>query len=206
MFKRYTLRALLCIARKTQMKIKIIHTLTCLFLLACGGVSNTSVETHAVTRSEFINSITVTGELEAVRSKVISAPPVRFGMLKIVKIVEDGTQVQTDDLLIQFDKGEVQKSINDAQSELQIAEAELRKTQANQKSEIESMAIDLEIARINHQIAQLKVEQSVFKAEIDRKQLELKLEDADIALERAAQELEKNIHREEISKLQVKAK
>ena len=188
----------------------IFYSLSLAGLCACGAVSDPTVETHTVSLGEFVNRVTVTGELEAVRSKLISAPPIswRFGALKIVKIVDDGKQVKAEDLLIQFDKSEVEKAINDAKSELEIAEAELRKARANHKSEIEGMEIDLEVARINHQIAELKLEQAAFKAEIDRKQDEFNLEEAGIKLDQAEQELntKKNIHREEISKLELKLK
>ena len=177
-------------------------------LTACGGVVAPSVETYIVKPGEFVSNITVSGELEAVRSVVVSAPPIdwRFGDLKIVKLVEDGNQVEEGDLLIQFDKGEVQKATDEARSNLEIAEAELRKARANNISEIEGLEIDLEISRINHKIAQLKLKQAAYKAEIDRKQDEFRLEEAAIKLDQASRELEnkRNIHREEISKLQLK--
>ncbi len=177
-------------------------------LTACAGVAAPKVETYKVKPAEFTSNITVTGELEAVRSVVVVAPPIdwRFGELKIVKLVDDGKQVENGDLLVQFDEGEVQKAISEAKSNLEIAEAELRKARANNNSEIEGLQIDLEISRVNREIAQLKLEQAVFKAEIDRKQDEFRLEEAGIKLELAGRELEnkKNIHREEISKLKLK--
>jgi HlyD family secretion protein len=190
-----------------------MHRLFYIFLsvfIACGATTNTSVETHTVSNGNFLNRVTVTGELEAVRSKLISAPPIswRFGDLKIVKLVDDGTPVKENDLLVQFDKSEVEKALNEAKSNLEIAESELRKTQAKNKSESESKEIDLEIARITHQITTLKLEQASFKAEIDRKQDEFSLEEAAINLNRVEQELEnqKNIQHEEISKLELRVK
>lgn len=178
--------------------------------IACGSANTATVEIHTVASGPFLNRVTVTGELEAVRSKLISAPPIswRFGDLKIVKLIEDGKQVQEGDLLVQFDKSEVEKALNEAKSNLEIAESELRKTQAKNKSDIESKEIDLKIARINHQIANLKLEQAAFKAEIDRKQDEFNLEEAAINLNKVEQELEnqRNIQREEISKLELKVK
>ena len=177
-------------------------------LTACAGAGGPSVETHTVKPAEFTSILTVTGELDAVRSVVVTAPSInwRFGQLKIVTLVEDGKQVEKGDLLIQFDEGEVQKAIAEARSNLEIAEAELRKAKVNNDSEIEGLLIDLDISRMNREIAQLKLEQAVFKAEIDRKQDEFRLEDAGIKLQQARRELEnkKNIHREEISKLKLK--
>ena len=175
---------------------------------ACRSGSSRDVETHTVARGEFVNSVTVTGELAAVSAKVISAPAIswRFGQLKITRIADDGKQVQAGELLIEFDKSEVEKSISDAQAELEIAEAELRKAKANHKSTIESMEIDLETTGLDLEIARLKLEQAAFKADIDRKQFELQLETAGINLEKARLELtnKKRVHFEEISKLELK--
>lgn len=179
-------------------------------VIACSTTTNIHVETHTVSTGVFLNRVTVTGELEAVRSKLISSPPVswRFSPLKISKIVDDGTQVKEGDLMAQFDKTEVEKFLNEAKSNLEIAESELRKTQAKNKSDIDSKEIDLKISRINHQIANLKLEQAAFKAEIDRKQDEFNLEEAAINLDRVGQELEnqRNIQREEINKLKLRVK
>lgn len=188
-----------------------MHRLLLIFLLglaACGNATNSAVETHTLSQGKFLSSVTVTGELEAVQSKLITAPPIswRFGQLKISKLVDDGKQVKKGDLLAQFDKSEVEKASNEAKSDLEIAESELRKTQAKNKSDIESKEIDLEIARINLQITKLKLEQATFKAEIDRKQDEFQLDEAAINLNRVEQELEnqRNIQREDINKLELR--
>jgi len=188
-----------------------MHRMFLLFLLpliACGNTAQTGVETYTLSPTKFLSRVTVTGELEAVRSKLITAPPIswRFGQLKIAKLIDDGKQVQEGELVAQFDKSEVEKALNEAKSNLEIAESELRKTQAKHKSDLESKEIDLEVARLNHEIAKLKLEQAAFKAEIERKQDEFSLEEAAINLNKVEQELEnqKNIQREEISKLELK--
>ncbi|MCE2439228.1 MAG: efflux RND transporter periplasmic adaptor subunit [Candidatus Latescibacteria bacterium] len=177
-------------------------------LTACGAASAPPMETFTVRVGEFTSNITVTGELEAVRSEVVLAPSIdwRFGDLKIVMLIEDGKQVKKGDLLVQFDKGEVEKAIAEAKDNLEIADAELRKARTNMASEIEGREIDLEICRINRKIAELRLQQAAFKAEIDRKQDEFRLEEAGIKLEQAGRELvnTKNIHDEEISKLKLK--
>ena len=176
---------------------------------ACGSASSGIVETYAVKRGEFVSSVTETGELDAVKSTVIQAPPIswRFGALKIKFLVEDGAEVKQDDTLIQFDQNEVLKSTTEARSELEIARAELRKTAVKQQSEVEELESDLEIARLNQRISQLKLEQAAFEADIDRKKIGLDLEKSSIALNKARQEIDnkKQIHAQEISKLELKA-
>ena len=177
-------------------------------LLSCQSQSQLDVETHTIKRGNFVNGVTVSGELEAVSSKMVTAPRIswRYGNLKVTKLVEDGGQVEEGDFLIQFDPGEVQKSVVDAEAELEIAQAELRKAEATKRSEHESMQIDLEISRIDHQIAQITLEQADFKAAIDRQKIAFDLENAAIALEKAGQELDSKtqIAREEMRKLALK--
>lgn len=178
--------------------------------MACGEDSGPPVELYTVRQGEFINSVTETGELEAVNATVIQAPNIswRFGALKVMSLVEDGTEVKEGDTLIQFDANEVHKSISEAQAELEIAQAELRKASVKQASDIEELEANLKIARLNHRISQLKLEQSEFEAEIDRKRIELDLDKSSIALEKAVQEVEnkKRIHFQELSKLELKVK
>ena len=177
-------------------------------VLSCQSQTDVQVETYAVKRGEFVNSVTVSGELEAISSKVVTAPPIswHFGNLKVAEIVEDGEQVEKGDFLIQFDPGEVEKSVVDAQAELEMAEAELRKGEANRKSENETMDIDLEIAGLNHQIAEMTLQQATFKAAIDRQKIEFDLENSAINLQKAQVELEnkKKISQEEINTLALK--
>jgi HlyD family secretion protein len=161
-------------------------------MVSCDGGSRLEVETHAIERGEFVNSVTVTGELAAVNSRMVTAPAIswQFGQLKITQVVEEGEQVEEGDLLVQFDPSDVQKGVVDSQAELEISEAELRKARANKKSERESMEIDLQTAGIDLEIAQINLEQADFKAAIDRQQIAFELENAEIALEKARQELE----------------
>ena len=177
-------------------------------VLSCQSQIDVQAETYVVKRGEFVNSVTVSGELEAIRSKVVTAPAIswHFGNLKVARIVEDGEQVEEGDFLIQFDPGEVEKGVVDAQAELEIARAELRKAEANRKSENETMEIELEITRLNHQIAQINLVQAAFKAAIDRQKIEFDLENSAINLQRAEAELEnkKKISQEEINTLVLK--
>lgn len=177
-----------------------------LLFAACGDTAR-KIPTQEVSRGEFVNRITVTGELEAVNSKVVTAPALswRIGTLKIVKLVDDGSRVEEGQVITEFDKTDVQKSLADAEGELEIARAELRKAQTNHASVETTAEIDLEIARINLESAKLKLEQAAFEADIDRKQKEFDLEKAAIDLEKAEQDLEnkRRVNREEISKLEL---
>lgn len=178
------------------------------FLVSCGSGGERNIEVYSVKRGEFVNSITVTGELEAVNSQVIFAPFLRWsrGTPKIAKLVDDGKQVEQGELLVQFDASEVQKAISDAEAELEIATAELVKAKVSNESDMADLSADLEIAELSYKISKLRLEQASFKAEIERKKIELDLEKASIQLEQARKDIEnrKKVQKEEVSKLELK--
>jgi len=179
-------------------------------LISCGSESRNQIETYRVQRGDFLFTVTETGELEAVNALTISAPqiPWNLGALKITKIVGDGTEVEADDILIEFDKGQVQKSMEDAQSELEIARAELRKASATQKSQVKEMESDLDKAQLQLRIAQLNYELANHKSKIEQKKIELQLKNAEIDLNRAKEKIQNQIHinEQEISKLKLKVR
>jgi HlyD family secretion protein len=179
-------------------------------LLSCGNPLGIPVPVYTVVRGAFYNTLTVTGELEAVNSQVISAPSLSRSMPfpKISLLVDDGKKVEKGELLIQFDPSEVEKLLTDAQNELDIALAELAKATVNNKSEIEDLEADLEMAGISLEISRLKLEQASFEAEIDRKQIELEVENSEIGVEQARREIEnrKKVQKEDRGKLELQVK
>lgn len=186
----------------------LILSLTIIFT-ACGSDVNNNVETFTVSTDEFIISVTETGELEAVNSKMIYTPDVSWqilSMLKITRIIEDGKQVETGEVLMEFDKTDVNKAIADATASLEISQAELRKADANHKSQLEELETNLEVAKLNQNISKLNLQMKQYTAEVERKNIELELEKANINLDRAQQEIDnkKGINREEINTLKLK--
>lgn len=176
--------------------------------LSCSSSDASDVAVYKVKRGDFFDKIIVSGELEAVSSRVISTPALSWsmGFPKVAKIVDDGKRVEKDELLVQFDPSEVEKTITDARNELEIANAELAKARVNHESQLEELKADLQMAEISYRISKLKLEQSSFEADIDRKKIELDLEKAGISLEQARQEIEnrRKVQREELSKLELK--
>ncbi len=180
--------------------------LTAVFF-ACESTNDVTIETYEVKRGEFLSSVTETGELAAINSELISAPNIdwSFGDLKVVFIVEDGTQVQAGDTLVEFDKAEVNQAIIDARAELEIAQAELRKTMAQQASQIEGLEADLEQTRLQYRISELNLEKATYESAIRKQEIQLELEKAAISLDKAKKEIEnqKAVNAEEISKLKL---
>lgn len=180
-----------------------------LFLgIGCGSGIQQQIPTHKVTRGKFFINVVETGELKATVSNTIVAPTLNwnYGELKILRLIDDGDEVQTGDTLVVFDPAEVQKAIIDAQAELDIAKAEYDKTEADQDSKIEDLKADLKMSEISHQISKLDLEQASYEADIRKKEIELQLEQSEISLKKARQEIEnqQKINQEELKKLALK--
>jgi multidrug efflux pump subunit AcrA (membrane-fusion protein) len=172
-----------------------------LLFICCSPKIQKSVQTCRVKKGEFHNTVVETGEVQATKAINISSPAMswRFGVLKITKIIEDGTEINKGDTVILFDQSEVQKAIIDANSELEIAKAELEKLKAEQQSKIQELEADVDVAEISHEISQIELGMATYESDIKKKEIRLNLEQSKISLNKARDEIEnqKNIHIEE---------
>jgi multidrug efflux pump subunit AcrA (membrane-fusion protein) len=191
-------------------KMKQIALVCILLILSCGSDIKRSVQTYKVKKSTFHVNVVESGEVQAVNSINISTPPLdwRFGALKILHIIDDGTEISEGDTVIILDPSEVQKAIIDASSQLEIARAELNKLRAEQESKIQELVADLKIAQITHEISEIQLGLATFESDIRKKEIKFNLDQSKITLDKAEDEIEnqKSIHREEQhqSKLKIK--
>jgi multidrug efflux pump subunit AcrA (membrane-fusion protein) len=181
---------------------QLIYLLLITFLWSCNNTDKAQVPVAEVSRGTFYIDLYEEGEIEATRSVDINSPNIswRYGMLKITRLVEDGSEVAAGDTVVIFDPSEVQKAIVDSEAELEIKMAELEQLKAQQQSTIEELKADLEITRISQEISRIEFESANYEADIRKKEIELNLERANIALDRAHEQLEnrKKIQEEEL--------
>ncbi len=186
-------------------KILILFIIAQMIIAGCKSRPVQEIATYTIKKGDFVNSVTETGELDALNSITIVSPAVspRFGSMKIARLVVDGSQVVKGDTLCQFDITEVLKGLDDAAAELEIAQAELRKTETSNESTIQDLEAEYEKTRLQHEISKLNLEKATFESEIRKKEIQLELDRAAISLDRARQEIEnqKSINREQINKL-----
>jgi len=180
---------------------KILVILLCVLCFACSQQGESSISTCKVKRGDLSVGLVEEGELKALNSINISSPSIswRFGNLKIIKLVDDGTEVLKGDTVIIFDPSEVGKVIEQSKNELAIADAQLEKTKAEQESKIEQLEADFKVTEISHRISEINFELAEYEAEVTKKQIELKLRKAKISLSKAKAEIEntKKIQAEE---------
>ena len=182
-------------------------SISMIMIFACGKTVENEVAVHKALRGDFFNSVTVSGELQAASSQVISAPSLNWPMnqLKVAFIIDDGMKVEKGDTLVLFDNTDVQKTLTDAQNSLEIANAELSKAKVNHRSALEGLEADLKISEINYEVSKIDLEKAEFEADIDKQNIQLDLEQAKNNLEQARQEIEstRKVQAEELSKQQL---
>lgn len=181
---------------------KLSILLLFLFCYACSPEANTDISLYQVKKGDLSISLTEEGELKASNSINISSPAIswRFGNLKIIKIIDDGTEVVKGDTVIIFDPSEVGKVIEQSKNELAIARAELEKNKAEQASKLEELESNFKITEISHRISEINFELAEYEAEVTKKEIELKLKKAKISLAKAKGEIlnTKKIQHEEL--------
>lgn len=186
-----------------KLQFKKFWILIALFVAAsCNTSKNNDIPVSQVREGTFYLDIYEEGVVEAINSTNIISPTIswRYGMLKIIDIVEDGTEVKAGDTLVVFDPSEVRKAIVDSEANLEMKRAELKKLKAEQESAIVELEADLEVTRLSQQISKIQFEAANYEADIKKQEIQLNLEKANIALERAIEQIEnrKKIQQEEL--------
>lgn len=181
-----------------------------LLLLAnsCKNSANNSISTTTVKKGVFNIEVAETGELSAVNSMNITSPTMswRYGMIKIIRIVEDGKEVSKGDTVMIFDPSEVKKSIDDAKSELEIAQADLERIKAEQDLKISDLEADLKTANLSYEISKIELDISSYESDVKKKEIQLNLEKAKLDLDKASQVIanQKKINAEDINQAKLK--
>lgn len=138
-------------------------------------------QTGKVTRGDMQLEVNVPGVFVADDKDEIRMEPDKYsGDLIVTRILPEGAEVKSGDVLIEFDGAEVDESIETAQNEVTDAEVELKKANAEHKSAI----IDLD-----SNTAQLKSELSMLENEIEAA---IQKQDFELAEKKKAVEDSKN--------------
>lgn len=161
-----------------------LATTTAAILLAGGGwlglrqnVART-VPTAAVRRGEFVEYVSLRGNVKALRSIQLAAPSIA-GDLQIIKLAPMGAMVKKGDVVVQFDATTLQATLDQKRSELKSSEADIDHSRAEARLSKEQQATDLLAARYDVDRAQLDTNKQEILSEIDGAETKLKLTDAE---------------------------
>ncbi|HEY2468681.1 MAG TPA: HlyD family efflux transporter periplasmic adaptor subunit [Terracidiphilus sp.] len=141
-----------------------------------------------VQRAEFLDALQFRGELKALKSVTVAAPP-DIGSLQIVKIVSDGAQVKQGDMVVEFDASKTKQDLDQDRSVVKSADAQIEQARAEGKLTEEEDTTALMKGRYDVESAKLDASKSEIVSKIDGAEAELKVKDAEQTLRQAEEKL-----------------
>ncbi len=106
--------------------------------------------------------ISATGTLEATRSVSITPPQVRRERrFKIMRMVEEGTEVSEGDFLIEFDTSDVTSRLKSETANFQNVQEERQKKRSDSEIQLKNLKLSLEEAKSNLEKLEVKLSSQV---------------------------------------------
>jgi len=172
---------------------------TCFLLTACNSTNN-ELYTHTIDRTDFIDYITCTGEIEPVSTLNITAPSVRSDAT-ISYLIPNGEQVKKGDTICILKASGVENRYQQAVTNLENSEAEYNKTEARQKLDFQLLKAQKQTIEASTAIRKLDTIQQKFVSRGQKQIIELELEKADIELQKVNNRLKslKTINKSELN-------
>jgi HlyD family secretion protein len=112
----------------------------------------------AVQRVDFPLIISATGALEATRSVSVSPPKIRRERrFKIMRMVEEGTEVSEGDFLLEFDTSDISSRLKDETANFQRVQEERQKKRSDSDIQLKNLKLSLEEAKSNLEKLEVKL-------------------------------------------------
>jgi multidrug efflux pump subunit AcrA (membrane-fusion protein) len=169
--------------------LAVLGVATVAWQAAGPGVAAAGVETAEVVSGEFVDLLTLRGEVKAVRSVLITAPS-GAGELQIVSLAQNGSEVKKGDVVVRFDTTTVERQLAEKRSLLKQAEAEIERAQAQARLVEEAARTDQMKAGYDVEKAKLDIGTREVVSRIDGEKYVLKLSDAEQKLREVDAKLE----------------
>ena len=153
-----------------------LFLITVILLLLCCGCNIRQDDSIHISWGDFKASITESGELRAVNSKMVNMPDYdwAYGKNKILDMLEEGTIVKKGEYISQIDTSNVARKLKETKSNLAIAIADYEKLLIEQKSTFRQLGSDLQLAQASLRLASVDTQSVQFesKTKIERSRLE----------------------------------
>jgi multidrug efflux pump subunit AcrA (membrane-fusion protein) len=147
-----------------------------------------TVPTAEIKLGEFVDYFEVRGDLKALRSVTLSAPPIS-GDLQIIKLARNGSQIKSGDLVAQFDTTTLQRTLDQKRSEVKEANAEIDRSRAQGHLLEEQNLTAVMKARYDVERARLEVSKQEIVSKIEGEKSKLSLANAEQKLKEAEEKL-----------------
>jgi len=168
--------------------IALVPVLT-FFTVRSSHAASTGVPAAEVRRGDFVEYLSIRGEIKAGRSKTLTAPSAA-GDLQILKLAHTGQQVKSGDVVVQFDTTTLQRTLEQKRTDLASAEAQIRQQEATEHMTEEQNLTDSLAARYNVESARLDASKAEILSEIDGEKNKLALASSQEKLQEAKTKLD----------------
>jgi HlyD family secretion protein len=148
------LRALWIKRRVVVVAVVLVGASAAVFGLVRYSGKAPATPTFEVKRGEFLDAQQFRGQLKAMKSVTITAPP-NAGDLQILKLVPDGTAVKQGDVVVEFDPSKTEQDLAQDQSVLKSSQAEIDQARAEGRLSEEVDTTSLLKARYDVEVAKL---------------------------------------------------
>jgi len=147
-----------------------------------------SVPSFQVQRAEFLDVLQFRGDVKALKSVTISAPP-NVGMLQIVRLSTDGSAVKRGDAVVEFDSSKTKSDLQTYDSTLKSADAQIEQDKAQARLTEEEDTTALMKARFDVEGAKIDASKAEIVSAIEGAEAKLKIADAEHSLHQSEEKL-----------------
>ncbi len=158
-----------------------------LTLWLTGGGASASLPVTTAANGHFVVATTTVGELAAVNSQPIPAPPGWNN--KIISLIDEGTMVRADEELARFDTDQLEKQVEERQAAYEGAMAELENQRVTNIKTLSEKKTNLRRQELSLEKAKLQAEAMKFESQARQRQQELDLRRTELDLQEARQDL-----------------
>ena len=160
-------------------------------LVSCSG---NPFDSYKIQRGTFNQTVIESGELAAVETKAFILP--RYGdywyQMKIIGLLDHGTEVKAGDSIIQLDPSEVKKVIIELEGQLETEQANMDKLLVNQSNRRSELDTNLKNGLASFNLKKLEMEYTRFESSQIRKAKELEFKQEEIALDKIKRSIDFN--------------
>lgn len=136
------------------------------------------IETIEVKPSDFVDYVEVRGQIKAVRSEMITAPP-NAGDLQILRIAANGAQVKKGEVVVEFDASTIKQKYAQDLSALRASDADIEKTTAASRLKEEQDVTDTMKSKFAIESAKMDASKQEILSPIEGAEAQIKVSDAE---------------------------
>jgi multidrug efflux pump subunit AcrA (membrane-fusion protein) len=160
-----------------------------LLFLSCNSKKKSGVITLQLFKSDYIESLTVPGTVQAVVNVPVNPPRSMFGQMTVVRLAADGAYVKKGDTICVLTVPELESMFNEMKTANETLEAELKKTEADNKFKIAILEAQLATNEAQLKISSLDSLKMKYASETEQRLLVLEMKKALITKQKTEKKL-----------------